>query len=122
MCSKIAQYDPIYCCALLYVKYFQTFLINLISSGWNTYCTDCDCLDPNATGPTSPTTTAAPPPEPTTASPPTTTEPPTGCGSPQYNDDQWCDDDNNNAGCNYDGGACCDNNFSGMNANSRSQL
>jgi len=82
-------------------------------SGWNTYCTDCDCLDPNATGPTSPTTTAAPPPEPTTASPPTTAAPPKGCGSPQYNDDQWCDDDNNNADCNYDGGACCDNNFSG---------
>ena len=51
----------------------------------------------------------APPP---TAPPPT--EPPTGCGSPQYNDDSWCDDENNNAGCDYDGGACCNNNYPGM--------
>ena len=50
-----------------------------------------------------------------TAPPPTTTAPPppTGCGSPQWANDQWCDDENNNANCNYDGGACCFNNFSG---------
>merc|ERR1712051_490124 len=41
--------------------------------------------------------------------------PPTGCGSPQWANDQWCDDENNNANCNYDGGACCFNNFSGWN-------
>ena len=36
----------------MYVKYFWTFLINLITIGWNEYCSDCECLDPNATGPT----------------------------------------------------------------------
>ena len=35
-----------------------------------------------------------------------------GCGSPQFANDQWCDDENNNAGCNFDGGACCNNGFS----------
>jgi trypsin len=61
--------------------------------------------------------TPPPPPSPT----PDTTPLP-GCGSPQWADDQYCDDENNNADCKYDGGACCNNNFSGMNANSRSQL
>ena len=60
------------------------------------------------------------PPGPTTAPPPPT--PSTGCESPQWANDQWCDDENNNADCNYDGGACCNNNVSGMNANSRSLL
>ena len=42
------------------------------------------------------------------------TPPPTGgCGSPQWANDQWCDDENNNAACNWDGGACCDNDFAG---------
>ena len=41
------------------------------------------------------------------------TPPPTGCGSPQWANDQWCNDENNNANCNYDGGACCFNNFPG---------
>ena len=36
-----------------------------------------------------------------------------GCGSPQWANDQWCDDENNNAGCNFDGGACCNNDFPG---------
>jgi len=63
------------------------------------YCTDCTCLDPEFS--TTTTTT-------------TTTEPPmTGCGSPHWATDQWCDDENNNADCNYDGGACCFNDFSG---------
>merc|ERR1712051_867422 len=63
------------------------------------YCTDCSCLDPEFS-----TTTWAT----------TTTEPPmTGCGSPHWATDQWCDDENNNADCNYDGGACCFNDFSG---------
>merc|ERR1712172_61399 len=50
------------------------------------------------------------PPGPTTAPPSTD-----GCGSPAWANDQWCDDENNNANCNYDGGACCFNNFSGWN-------
>ena len=37
----------------------------------------------------------------------------TGCGSPHWATDQWCDDENNNADCNWDGGACCNNDFSG---------
>ena len=37
------------------------------------------------------------------------------CGSPQWANDIWCDDQNNNAACNYDGGACCNNTFSGWN-------
>ena len=42
------------------------------------------------------------------------TPPPTGgCGSPQWANDQWCDDENNNEGCNWDGGACCNNDFDG---------
>merc|ERR1711971_1511869 len=55
------------------------------------------------------------PPGPTTAPPPTTAAPPppTGCGSPQWATDQWCDDENNNADCNWDGGACCNNDFGG---------
>ena len=48
------------------------------------------------------------PPGPTTAPPPTD-----GCGSPAWANDQWCDDENNNANCNWDGGACCNNDFSG---------
>merc|ERR1712008_272978 len=37
----------------------------------------------------------------------------TGCGSPHWATDGYCDDENNNADCNYDGGACCFNDFSG---------
>merc|ERR1719273_2797508 len=44
---------------------------------------------------------------------PTTAPPPTTCGSPQWANDQWCDDENNNADCTWDGGACCNNDFSG---------
>ena len=33
------------------------------------------------------------------------------CGSPKWATDKWCDDENNNVGCNWDGGACCNNNF-----------
>ena len=36
-----------------------------------------------------------------------------GCGSPQWANDKWCDDENNNADCNYDGGACCNNEAQG---------
>merc|ERR1711963_1230214 len=39
--------------------------------------------------------------------------PPSGCGSPQWATDQWCDDENNNEECNWDGGACCFNDFGG---------
>ena len=45
----------------------------------------------------------------------TTTTVKNGCGSPNWANDQWCDDENNNAGCNFDGGACCNNDFSGWN-------
>ena len=34
-----------------------------------------------------------------------------GCGSPEYAEDESCDDENNNAGCNWDDGACCDNDY-----------
>jgi len=36
-----------------------------------------------------------------------------GCGSPEWATDEWCDDQNNNPDCNYDGGACCFNDFAG---------
>merc|ERR1712179_59285 len=36
-----------------------------------------------------------------------------GCGSPQFAKDEYCDDDNNNAGCQYDGGACCNKKVAG---------
>ena len=58
---------------------------------------DSACGGDGTPGPT------APPPPPA----------PTNCGSPQWANDQWCDDENNNADCNYDGGACCNNDFSG---------
>jgi len=66
-------------------------------SGWDTYCTACECLEPTTT---TTTTTTAPPPT-------------SGCGSPQWANDQWCDDENNNEECNFDGGACCFNDYSG---------
>merc|ERR1712173_534766 len=66
-------------------------------SGWDTYCTACECLEPTTT---TTTTTTAPPPT-------------SGCGSPQWANDQWCDDENNNEDCNWDGGACCNNTFGG---------
>ena len=70
-----------------------------IFSGWNSYCSSCQCLNPTST-----TTT-------------TTTTPPSGgdCGSPNWANDEYCDDENNNAGCNFDGGACCNNNIAGWN-------
>ena len=40
---------------------------------------------------------------------PATTTTLNGCGSPQWATDKYCDDENNNAGCNWDGGACCNN-------------
>merc|ERR1711997_1080761 len=42
-----------------------------------------------------------------------TTAPPTGCVSPSWANDDYCDDENNNAECNWDGGACCNNNAAG---------
>ena len=44
---------------------------------------------------------------------PTTTTKLSGCGSPQWANDKWCDDENNNVDCNWDGGACCNNNANG---------
>ena len=43
----------------------------------------------------------------------TTTNILSGCGSPQWANDKWCDDENNNVNCNWDGGACCNNNAAG---------
>ena len=36
-----------------------------------------------------------------------------GCGLPDFSNDQQCDDENNNEECNFDGGACCNNNIAG---------
>merc|ERR1712110_157944 len=43
------------------------------------------------------------------------------CGKPDHTTDVFCDDENNNAGCEWDGGACCnrlatDNSFNKWNA------
>ena len=54
-----------------------------------TYCSVCECLDPNFT---------------------TTVPPPNDCEFPQWEGDGWCDDENNNDGCSFDGGDCCGNN------------
>ena len=61
--------------------------------GWDTYCTDCECLQGQTT------TTTVPNNE--------------NCGSPQWANDDNCDDENNTAECNFDGGACCNNNIAG---------
>merc|ERR1712203_788493 len=61
-------------------------------AGWDEYCTDCECLQ----GQTTTTTTTI-----------------KGCGSPQWANDENCDDENNTAECNFDGGACCNNNIVG---------
>ena len=52
------------------------------------FCSACECLDPNGSGPT----TSAPIPTPD----PTTLAPTDACGSPQWVGDNYCDDDNNN--------------------------
>ena len=39
----------------------------------------------------------------------TTTEAATGCVYPGWANDDYCDDENNTAECNWDGGACCNN-------------
>ena len=63
-------------------------------AGWDTYCTDCECLQ----GQTTTTTTV---------------QNNENCGSPQWANDDNCDDENNTAECNFDGGACCNNNVAG---------
>merc|ERR1711935_53425 len=35
---------------------------------------------------------------------------------PEYATDNFCDDENNKAGCNWDGGACCNNPFDKWNS------
>ena len=57
-------------------------------AGWDDYCTACECIDPSVI-------------------------PTPVCGSPLGANNMWCDDENNNAGCNWDGGACCNNNEAG---------
>ena len=99
---------------------------NNFFNGWNTYCqvtSDyyyvllsliiisrkinvnfmqvCECLETTKTTASTSTTTAS------------TSTTLSGCGSPQWAKDQWCDDENNNAGCEFDGGACCNNNLVG---------
>jgi hypothetical protein len=64
-------------------------------AGWDTYCTDCECLQGQTT-----TTT-------------TTVKNNGNCGSPQWANDNNCDDENNNAECSFDVGACCNNNIAG---------
>ena len=82
----------------------------------------CECLETIKTTASTSTTTAST--STTTASTSTTTASSStttastsktlyGCDSPQWAKDQWCDDENNNAGCEFDGGACCNNNFVG---------
>merc|ERR1711907_642193 len=51
------------------------------------YCTACKCLDPNPKAPKEAAST---------------------CELEQYKGDGNCDDGNNNAGCEYDGGDCCE--------------
>ena len=38
-----------------------------------------------------------------------------GCGLPEFASDSICNDENNNAGCNWDGGACCNRQDDGWN-------
>ena len=52
------------------------------------YCKECKCLDPNPTAPHT-------------------------CGQEKYKGDGNCDDDNNNAGCDFDGGDCCEKSVGG---------
>ena len=68
----------------------------------------CECLETTKITALTSTTTAST--SSTTASTSTTLS---GCGSPQWAKDQWCDDENNNSGCDFDGGACCNNNLVG---------
>jgi len=52
-----------------------------------TYCSKCECVDPNYVPPTTP---------------------PPKCGNKAWKGDGNCDDVNNNPGCEYDGGDCCE--------------
>ena len=70
---------------------------------------DCKCLEISTT-PSIPTTTTT-----LKTTTKTTTISASSCGSPQWANDKWCDDENNNAGCNFDGGACCNNDHIGWN-------
>ena len=36
-----------------------------------------------------------------------------GCGSPELATDNYCNDENNKVGCDWDGGACCNNHNDG---------
>ncbi len=79
---------------------------------------NCDCLKDidladtgcpgTGTGTTTTTTTTTT--TLTTATTATTGPNSNPCGLPYYTNDQYCDLENNNAGCNWDGGACCNNN------------
>ena len=98
-----------------------THVLNWIKAQLVSQCYECQCSQNNCNFKMNVFQGGTPPPPPS-PKPGTTTAPLPGCGSPQWADDEYCDDENNNADCKYDGGACCNNNFPGMNANSRSQL
>merc|ERR1712179_222498 len=55
---------------------------------WNLFCEDCQCLDPNADS----------------------TAEELSCQAGFWANDPFCDDGNNTPECNFDGGACCNNN------------
>ena len=83
---------------------------------------DCKCLDIYTSSTTVTTTTTTITTTTTTTTTKTTTNSITtktittsasSCGSPQWANDKWCDDENNNAACNFDAGACCNNDFVG---------
>jgi len=87
------------------------------SVGPSTYGSSCMTLlgDDTATTTPAPTTTTTSNDDTTTTGADqttTTTGSTSGCGSPQWANDKYCDDENNNASCNWDGGACCNNNQS----------
>ena len=63
-----------------------------------TYCTQCQCLDPNFANTTFSSSTIK-------SSSTSTT--PLGCVDPIWYNDGFCDDQNNFANCTYDGGDCC---------------
>merc|ERR1711881_803704 len=49
----------------------------------------------------------------TTTTTTTTQAPAPSCGQEKYKGDGYCDDDNNNAGCEFDGGDCCEKSLGG---------
>ena len=65
------------------------------------FCTQCQCLDPDFSTTTPQSTMQSSTSQSTIAS---------GCYNTDYQGDGFCDDENNNANCEYDGGDCCGDN------------